>query len=212
MKSATESQIVPNPTVKLVLLGDTGAGKTCLVNRFCHKKYLGESHLPTIGVDHKMIDLKTKDLLLKAMVWDTSGQERFDALSKTYYQNAHGVILVFSLTDKESFLHVNKWMDRIKNEAPEHVSIILVGNKSDDSDNRAVDFQEAKSKAKNLGLHYLEVSARDGSGVSQVFGELANSMAEHLADYKQENSVRISKNPSVASEHSQKPQGSKCSC
>src|SRR3990167_2959396 len=122
MKSATESQIVTHPTVKLVLLGESGVGKTSIVNRYCHKKFSGDSQLPTIGVDHKVIDLQAKDMVLKVMIWDTSGQERFDSLSKTYYQNANGILLVFSLADKDSFSRVSKWIERIKNEAPEHRS------------------------------------------------------------------------------------------
>lgn len=114
------------PICKLVLIGDSGVGKTCLFQRFIDKKFT-ENSMPTLGVDYKIKSLPIEGRMLKLMVWDTAGQEKYNSMQKNFYQASDGMMLVFSLTDKASFDHIEKWLERIYHEAPKDLPIMLIG-------------------------------------------------------------------------------------
>jgi len=112
--------------------------------------------------------------LQKLQIWDTAGQERFRNITACYYRGAHGVVLVFDLTDPSSFKRVQVWMNDIKRYSSEHIPVLLVGNKHDLVDTRVVDYNVAKAFADQLGVEYMETSAKTGQGVEDVFQRLAN--------------------------------------
>jgi Ras-related protein Rab-1A len=157
---------------KLLLIGDSGVGKSCLLLRFADDTYT-DSYISTIGVDFKIrtVDLDTKTI--KLQIWDTAGQERFRTITSSYYRGAHGIIIVYDITDKESFENVRQWLFEIDRYASENVCKLLVGNKSDLSNKRAVEYDAAQAFAEELTIPFLETSAKNATNVEQAFLTMA---------------------------------------
>jgi len=157
---------------KLLLIGDSGVGKSCLLLRFADDTYT-DSYISTIGVDFKIrtVDLDTKTI--KLQIWDTAGQERFRTITSSYYRGAHGIIIVYDITDKESFDNVRQWLFEIDRYASESVRKLLVGNKSDLKNKRAVEYETAKAFADELNIPFLETSAKNATNVEQAFLTMA---------------------------------------
>jgi len=148
----------------LVLIGDSGVGKSCLLLRFADDKWT-DSYISTIGVDFKIRTVQLDGKNIKLQIWDTAGQERFRTISSTYYRGAHGIIVVYDITNRESFNNVKRWLKEIDKYARENVNKLLVGNKADladDNELRAVQKQEGKNFADELGVQFLEASAKTG--------------------------------------------------
>merc|ERR1711937_59024 len=148
---------------KLLLIGDSGVGKSAILLRFADDTFT-ESYISTIGVDFKIRTIDLEGKTIKLQIWDTAGQERFRTISSTYYRGAHGIIIVYDITNIESFHNVQRWMQEISKYAKENVSKLLVGNKSDLTQ-RAVTESEGKAFAKEHSLPFLETSARTGANV-----------------------------------------------
>jgi len=157
---------------KLLLIGDSGVGKSCLLLRFADDTYT-DSYISTIGVDFKIrtVDLDTKTI--KLQIWDTAGQERFRTITSSYYRGAHGIIIVYDITDKESFDNVRQWLFEIDRYASESVCKLLVGNKADLKNKRAVEYETAKAFADELNIPFLETSAKSATNVEQAFLTMA---------------------------------------
>ena len=157
---------------KILLLGDSSVGKSCLLLRYCDDSFQ-DIHLATIGLDFR---LKTINLennkKIKAQIWDTAGQDRFRAITKNYYRGANGILLIFDITDRSSFEHIRNWIEQIKEEAPEQIIIYLVGNKIDNENNRVVTNEEAKKLAEEFKLKYYETSAKNSINVDTTFLDL----------------------------------------
>ena len=157
---------------KILLLGDSAVGKSCLLLRYCDDSFQ-DIHLATIGLDFR---LKTLNLdnnkKIKAQIWDTAGQDRFRAITKNYYRGANGILLIFDITDRSSFEHIRNWIEQIKEEAPEQIIIYLVGNKIDNQNNRVVTNEEAKKVAEEFKLKYYETSAKNNINVDTTFLDL----------------------------------------
>ena len=115
---------------KVIILGDSGVGKTNFITRFCENKFK-QSYVATIGVDFKIKSVTVDDKRYKLQIWDTAGQERFKNITQTYYKGAAGIIVTFSIVDRTSFANISRWMTQIENGAPQGVSRIIVGTKAD---------------------------------------------------------------------------------
>eukprot|EP01054_Gregarina_sp_Poly1_P011427 Gregarina_sp_Poly_1__11426@NODE_976_length_5498_cov_252_990794_g689_i0_p4_GENE_NODE_976_length_5498_cov_252_990794_g689_i0NODE_976_length_5498_cov_252_990794_g689_i0_p4_ORF_typecomplete_len142_score9_96Ras/PF00071_22/2_4e54Roc/PF08477_13/6e28Arf/PF00025_21/6_9e21SRPRB/PF09439_10/1_4e09Gtr1_RagA/PF04670_12/5e09MMR_HSR1/PF01926_23/3_7e06GTP_EFTU/PF00009_27/4_3e05Septin/PF00735_18/0_00014AIG1/PF04548_16/0_00029RsgA_GTPase/PF03193_16/0_15RsgA_GTPase/PF03193_16/6_9e02RsgA_GTPase/PF03193_16/32AAA_22/P len=115
---------------KLLLIGDSGVGKSCLLLRFADDNYT-ESYISTIGVDFKIRTIELESKTVKLQIWDTAGQERFRTITSSYYRGAQGIIVVYDVTDRDSFDHVRQWMQEIERYAGNDVCRLLVGNKND---------------------------------------------------------------------------------
>merc|ERR1712199_129095 len=122
---------------KLLLIGDSGVGKSCLLLRFADDTYQ-ESHISTIGVDFKIRTIQLEGKTIKLQIWDTAGQERFRTITSSYYRGAHGIIVVYDITDEESFNNVKTWLEEILRYACEGVNKLMVGNKCDLASKRVV--------------------------------------------------------------------------
>mmetsp|Transcript_2456 Transcript_2456/g.5495 ORF Transcript_2456/g.5495 Transcript_2456/m.5495 type:complete len:206 (-) Transcript_2456:449-1066(-) len=160
---------------KLLLIGDSGVGKSCLLVRFADDTF-SEIYMSTIGVDFKIRTVKRDGKTIKLQIWDTAGQERFRTITSSYYRGAHGIIIVFDLTNRESFSNVKSWLREIARFASENVSRLLVGNKSDLSMQRVVDFETAKEFADAHDMKYIETSARTAENVEDAFLEMAREI------------------------------------
>jgi len=163
-----------------LLIGDSGVGKSCLLLRFADDTYT-ESYISTIGVDFKIRTLAHNGKTIKLQIWDTAGQERFRTITSSYYRGAHGIIVVYDVTDKESFNHVQHWVQEIEHYAAEGVNKLLVGNKSDLQSKKVVPFEEAKDLADSLGINFMETSAKNANNVEQAFQQMAMEIKTRVA-------------------------------
>jgi len=165
---------------KVVLIGDSGVGKSNLLSRFTRNEFNLESK-STIGVEFATRSIQVEGKTVKAQIWDTAGQERFRTITSSYYRGAHGIIVVYDVTDAESFNNVKQWLNEIDRYACENVNKLLVGNKCDLVQKKTVDFDTAKAFADKLDIPFLETSAKQGSNVEKAFltmaAEIKNSMA-----------------------------------
>eukprot|EP01064_Diplonema_japonicum_P024096 TRINITY_DN34576_c0_g1_i1.p1 TRINITY_DN34576_c0_g1~~TRINITY_DN34576_c0_g1_i1.p1 ORF type:complete len:204 (+),score=24.02 TRINITY_DN34576_c0_g1_i1:43-654(+) len=161
---------------KLQLVGNSGVGKSCILLRFTEGQYTDDLG-PTIGVDFRVKNMTVKGQNVKLMVWDTAGQERFRTLTSAYYRGAHGVILVYDITDEESFEKLDSWMEEIDNykSFPDVVKL-LVGNKTDLEASRKVSASRAEEFARKHSMMWIEVSAKTKEGIAQAFRELVNKI------------------------------------
>ncbi|KAG5519294.1 hypothetical protein PMAC_001919 [Pneumocystis sp. 'macacae'] len=154
---------------KLLLIGDSGVGKSCLLLRFADDTYT-ESYISTIGVDFKIRTIELNGKTVKLQIWDTAGQERFRTITSSYYRGAHGIIVVYDVTDQDTFNNIKQWLQEIDRYACESVNKLLVGNKSDMTDKKVVDYTTAKVEyADGLGIPFLETSAKSSHNVEDAF-------------------------------------------
>ncbi|QCE12509.1 Rab family [Vigna unguiculata] len=164
---------------KLLLIGDSGVGKSCLLLRFADDSYI-ESYISTIGVDFKIRTVEQDGKTIKLQIWDTAGQERFRTITSSYYRGAHGIIIVYDVTDEDSFNNVKQWLSEIDRYASDSVNKLLVGNKCDLADNRAVSYDTAKAFADEIGIPFMETSAKDATNVEQAFMAMSASIKNRV--------------------------------
>ncbi|KAM6933122.1 ras-related protein Rab-1B-like [Xenentodon cancila] len=165
---------------KLLLIGDSGVGKSCLLLRFADDTYT-ESYISTIGVDFKIRTIDMDGKTVKLQIWDTAGQERFRTITSSYYRGAHGIIIVYDVTEQESFNNVKQWLDEIDRYACENVSRLLVGNKSDLVGKKVLDTATAQDLASSLKIPFLETSAKNSDNVEKAFLTMASEIHTRLA-------------------------------
>jgi len=163
MNSEQEAQIV----LKLLLLGDSSVGKTSILLKYISNKF-DDSSISTVGVDYmdKIIDYNK--FKIKLQIWDTSGEEKFRTITKNFYRNADGLLVVFDLTKKESYDHIRSWINEAK-ENNDKLKTLLIGNKLDLKDERIVAIDVAKQFAEKNNLKYIETSAKDGTNINESF-------------------------------------------
>lgn len=160
---------------KLLLIGDSGVGKSCLLLRFADDTYT-ESYISTIGVDFKIRTIDIDGKTIKLQIWDTAGQERFRTITSSYYRGAHGIIVVYDTTDLESFNNVKQWLHEIDRYASDNVNKLLVGNKSDLVGKRVVSYEQAMDFADSLGIEFIETSAKNATNVEKAFLMMASQI------------------------------------
>uniref|UniRef100_A0A671R2E0 Vascular endothelial zinc finger 1-like n=1 Tax=Sinocyclocheilus anshuiensis TaxID=1608454 RepID=A0A671R2E0_9TELE len=176
---------------KLLLIGDSGVGKSCLLLRFADDTYT-ESYISTIGVDFKIRTIEMEGKTVKLQIWDTAGQERFRTITSSYYRGAHGIIIVYDVTEQESFNNVKQWLEEIDRYACENVSKLLVGNKSDLASKKVVDFTTAKEFAESLKIPFLETSAKNANNVEKAFLTMASEIQKRIGtDSVQNEAVKM---------------------
>lgn len=179
---------------KLLLIGDSGVGKSCLLLRFADDTF-SESFISTIGVDFKIRTVELDGRTIKLQIWDTAGQERFKTIVASYYRGAHGIIVVYDITEEDSFKNVKNWLNEISACASENVNILLVGNKCDLTEKRAVSFEEGKTFAEKRSITFLETSAKNTVNVEQAFLTLAAEIKARQSKAVPTSSARHPANP-----------------
>ena len=159
---------------KLLIIGESGVGKTCLLLRFTDDSFTA-NHLTTIGIDFKIKIITLSGKLIKLQIWDTAGQERFRTITKTYYKGAHGIILTYDVTNQNSFKNIRNWIKQIEANAQTNVCKVLVGNKCDKPD-RVVTEEEGKKLAEDFNMSFFETSAKTNQNVNEVFNFLTEEI------------------------------------
>lgn len=153
---------------KVVLIGDSGTGKSNLLARFTRNEFSLESR-STIGVEFATRSISVDGKTVKAQIWDTAGQERYRAITSAYYRGAVGALLVYDIAKHSTYVNVSRWLKELRDHADSNIVVMLVGNKSDLRHLRAVPTDEAKAFAAENNLSFIETSALDASNVEQAF-------------------------------------------
>ncbi|KAE8665969.1 Ras-related protein RABA4a [Hibiscus syriacus] len=153
---------------KVVLIGDSAVGKSQILARFARNEFSLDSKA-TIGVEFQTRTLVIQHKSVKAQIWDTAGQERYRAVTSAYYRGAVGAMLVYDVTKRQTFDHIPRWLEELRGHADKNIVIILIGNKSDLENQRAVQTDDAKEFAQKEGLFFLETSALESSNVETAF-------------------------------------------
>lgn len=156
---------------KVVLIGDSGVGKSNLLSRFTKNEFNLESKT-TIGVEFATKTIEWEDKIIKAQIWDTAGQERYRAITSAYYRGAVAALLVYDITKMNTFTNVEKWLQELKTYADDNIVVMLVGNKTDLANLRAVKVEEAKGFAEKNELAFIETSALDSTNVVEAFEQI----------------------------------------
>uniref|UniRef100_A0A665VIZ0 small monomeric GTPase n=1 Tax=Echeneis naucrates TaxID=173247 RepID=A0A665VIZ0_ECHNA len=158
---------------KVMLVGDSGVGKTCLLVRFKDGAFLAGSFISTVGIDFRvMITFVSHSL----QIWDTAGQERFRSVTHAYYRDAHALLLLYDVTNKTSFDNIQAWLSEIHEYAQQDVVLMLLGNKADATHDRVVKREDGERLAKEFGVPFMETSARSGLNVELAFTAVAKEL------------------------------------
>ncbi|KAH9400633.1 PREDICTED: ras-related protein Rab-10-like [Rhagoletis zephyria] len=160
---------------KLLLIGDSGVGKTCILFRFSDDAFQ-TTFISTIGIDFKIKTIDLKGKRIKLQIWDTAGQERFHTITTSYYRGAMGIMLVYDITNSKSFDNIAKWLRNIDEHASEDVEKMILGNKCDMQDKRVVSKDRGETIAREHGIRFLETSAKANINIDRAFLDLAEAI------------------------------------
>ncbi|XP_051506240.1 ras-related protein Rab-6A-like isoform X4 [Xyrauchen texanus] len=160
---------------KLVFLGEQSVGKTSLITRFMYDSF-DNTYQATIGIDFLSKTMYLEDRTVRLQLWDTAGQERFRSLIPSYIRDSTIAVVVYDITNLNSFQQTSKWIDDVRTERGSDVIIMLVGNKTDLADKRQVSLEAAEKKARDLNVMYIETSAKAGYNVKQLFRRVAAAL------------------------------------
>ena len=196
---------------QLLIIGDSTVGKTSILSRFANGTF-NANYLATVGLDNFTKDETIDDKNVHIKIWDTAGQERFKALTKGFFRNAEGIMIVYDVTNQETFDSLKNWIQSIKdnmgNDFMERVPIVIIGNKID-SDEREVKTEDAESFCKQQNYPYFETSAKTGENIDSTVRFLVKKVIESNSDNKDgggNNNIKIN-----AEEH-KKNEKSGCGC
>jgi len=197
---------------KIVLIGDSGVGKSCLLSRFTRNQFNMESK-ETIGVEFATRSMQTDGKTIKAQIWDTAGQEKFRAITSAYYRGAVGAIIVYDIAKHSTYENVNMWLQELKNHADPNLVIMLVGNKSDLRHLRDVQTEEAESFAETNQLSFIETSALDTTNVETAFHNILTAIYQNMSQkQKREDPQELIKQISLELSHPNISNDSKIPC
>ena len=166
---------------KVLIIGDSSVGKSNILLRFSDNVF-HDTFLPTIGVDFKIKNVQSNGKNIKLNIWDTAGQERFKTITAAYYKGSHGVILVYDMTDRESFNNISSWINETRKHAGPGVVKLLVGNKCDLTAERKVSEKEAKEFADQNGMLFFEASAKAKINIEEIFMSLTKEIYSQLPE------------------------------
>ncbi|XP_065919899.1 ras-related protein Rab-13-like [Dysidea avara] len=194
---------------KVVLCGDCGVGKTSMLCRFISDR-MDHAYIATLGVDFKLTTLEMKGKTIKLQIWDTAGQERFKVLTTQYYRRAQGILLVYDITNEQSFENTANWLQMIQENAMSDVKMMLIANKTDVSNSRKVTTHQGKQLAKDYGMGFLETSAHTAENLSEAFSTVTESILKNMQNQFDEEV--FSPFLSINKPDSYQKQESSCSC
>ena len=173
-------------TFKIVMIGDSGVGKSCILLRFADDKF-NENFYATIGVDFRFKNVMVDDKSVKLQIWDTAGQERFKTITSAYYRGADGIIIVYDITDRNSFAHIKDWLDDVNKYTDDNPLKIIVGNKIDLIKDKQINNNDMKTMTAQTGIEIIECSAKDSIKIN----DLMEIMTKKLIEKKKTKVIKI---------------------
>merc|ERR1712216_581440 len=203
----------PLAKYKLVFLGDQSVGKTSIISRFIYDKF-DNSYQATIGIDFLSKTMYLEDRTVRLQLWDTAGQERFRSLIPSYIRDSSVAVVVYDVTSQASFANTERWIKDVRTERDSDVIMVLVGNKTDLSEKRQVSTEEGEAKAKELGVMFIETSAKGGVNIKALFRKIASSLPgmESVAVSRTNNLVDVKLTPSTGPDGAPAGGAAACSC
>lgn len=162
---------------KLLLIGDSGVGKTCILFRFSDDAF-HTTFISTIGIDFKIKTIELHGKKIKLQIWDTAGQERFHTITTSYYRGAMGIMLVYDITNQKSFENIAKWLRYIDEHANEDVEKMILGNKCDMESKRVITKDKGEAIARDHNISFLETSAKANINIEEAFTQLAEAILQ----------------------------------
>ncbi|KAG2189153.1 hypothetical protein INT44_004295 [Umbelopsis vinacea] len=195
---------------KLVFLGEQSVGKTSLITRFMYDTF-DNTYQATIGIDFLSKTMYLEDRTVRLQLWDTAGQERFRSLIPSYIRDSSVCIIVYDITNRNSFMNTSKWIDDVRAERGNDVIIVLVGNKTDLNDKRQVSVEEGEKKSRENNVMFIETSAKAGHNVKALFRKVGHAlpgMDSAMADGGREQMTRVDLNEN----NTAKEEASSCAC
>jgi len=197
---------------KIVLVGDSGVGKSNLLSRFTKGEFY-EDTKSTIGVEFAVKSVQVNGKTVKAQIWDTAGQERYRAITSAYYRSAVGAMLVYDIVVKETFDNIERWLAELRQHADSNIVIMLVGNKADMRHVREVPTEKAEQFCKENGLTFVETSAKDNENVEFAFERLITQIYEERTAFRPTKTDEKAKVDQKVDLHQKKePEKSDCAC
>ena len=164
---------------KYIIIGDAAVGKSNILLKYAHNQFKSEYQL-TIGVEFGVKNMEIKNKIYRIQVWDTAGQENFRSITRAYYKNSVCALIVYDISNKDSFNNVSIWVDDCRSQSPKTITLVLVGNKCDLEEQRQVTYEEGEEFAKENGMMFFEVSAKTGSNIENVFVQSAMEIATKI--------------------------------
>lgn len=166
---------------KYIIIGDSAVGKSNLLLQYAHNKF-NDDYQATIGVEFGAKNITINSKIYRIQIWDTAGQENFRSITRAYYKNSVCAMVVYDITNRDTFTNVQTWIEDCKNQSPKTVFLVLVGNKSDLDDKRAVKYEEGIELANKNGMMFFETSAKTGFNVEEIFNSSAKAIAQKIDD------------------------------
>ncbi|KAK6625326.1 Ras- protein Rab-37 [Polyplax serrata] len=191
LKKPFESSDSEYLVAKVMLLGDSGVGKTCLLIRFRDGHFLSGNFISTVGIDFRNKIVTVDDTKVKLQIWDTAGQERFRSVTHAYYRDAHALLLLYDVTNKTSFDNIRAWLGEIRDYAQDDVVIMLLGNKADCGPERVVRKEDGERLAKEYDVAFMETSAKTGLNVELAFIAIARELKSRKARNPEETAFNV---------------------
>ncbi|XP_023030366.2 ras-related protein Rab-37 isoform X2 [Leptinotarsa decemlineata] len=192
---------------KVMLLGDSGVGKTCILMRFREGLFLCGNFISTVGVDFRTKVVAVDNTKVKLQIWDTAGQERFRSVTHAYYRDAHALLLLYDVTNKTSFDNIRAWLGEIREYAQDDVVIMLLGNKADCGHDRTVRREDGERLAREYNVAFMETSAKSGQNVDLAFVAVARELKHRQNGQKDANTFNVQ---DYVRQQTEKPQCPPC--
>ena len=196
---------------KLLLIGDSGVGKTCILVRFSEDCF-NSTFISTIGIDFKIRTVEIDGKKIKLQIWDTAGQERFRTITTAYYRGAMGIMLVYDVTNEKSFDNIRNWIRNIDENAAADVEKMILGNKCDLDESRVVSKERGQLLANEHQVKFMETSAKSGHNVERAFLDLAHDIKVKMDKKSPSDASSVTAPTSVRVSQGEPQQGGGCSC
>lgn len=209
MAPSHATAVSPLAKYKLVFLGDQSVGKTSIITRFMYDKF-DNTYQATIGIDFLSKTMYLEDRTVRLQLWDTAGQERFRSLIPSYIRDSSVAVIVYDVTNRQSFTNTIQWIEDVRNERGSDVIIVLVGNKTDLVEKRQVSIEEADAKSRELSVIFIETSAKAGFNIKALFRKIAAALPgmESFTTGKQDELVDVN----LAEKTDRSKSASQCQC
>ena len=199
------SKMKPDYTIKYIRVGNAYVGKSNIIYRFVENKF-SENYKATINLDFSYKNMKINDKIFRIQLWDTAGQEEFQSISRGYYKSGACALVVYDITDRETFNNVSSWVEECKNNGPSTITLVLVGNKIDLEDKRQVTYEEGEDFANRNNMQFYETSALNGTNIDKLFNDTVESINRKIEEnyykdkdcgieFNTQNKINLNKEP-----------------